>query len=125
MAVEQPSWLKSEWQQFIQSKTVKIVLLSEIAAVGIFANGVVDGTQKLDLQSLKGWLAAQAVGACILTLRHAFAGIETLLESKGVPKEALMAAEEKGKALVVAAVAETHPELAAIVTKQLKGTPPA
>lgn len=115
-----PSWIKTEWQQFKASKTVKAVIGCESIAILVFVDGLMDGTQKLTLDALKGWLLTQAVAILILTLRHCFAGIEVMLESKGIPKEALLAAEAKGKALAIQAVAETHPELAAIVTAQLK-----
>lgn len=122
--VIQPSWLKTEWEQFIGSKTVKAVIASESIAIGIFINGVMDGTQKLTIDALKPWLCGQAVAIFVLTLRHCFAGIQAIAEANGVPHLVIAQAEEKGKALVIAAIAETHPEVAKMAAEATKGTPP-
>ncbi len=112
MGFDPKAFALAELTALKQSKTFKAVVGMEFLAIMGFVNGVVDGSQHLGFQDLKGWLAFQAAAIVVLLMRHTWAGIESKLDGHVDPK-VIQAAEDKFQAKALAAIKDKHPEAAA------------
>ena len=132
MSVDVQAFAKAQWADFISSKTLKVILVSEAAAVGGFIESISDGSLHFNRTTLAAFCATQIAAVLVLTLRHALAeikahaagllppeAIDTIAQAEQVKVVALL--NSKGHTAAAAALETAFQSADASVPLPVKG----